>query len=346
MRILVSALEPSSNLHLKALLPHLKNTEIVGLFDKKLGTPLYTSDEFNVMGIIDVVPKILRAKEIISDLTFLAKDVDKILLIDAPAFNLPLAKSIKKLLPNIEITYFILPKVWAWKKNRIYKLEKYCDRLVSIFPFEADIFNKKIEYIGNPLMDEIKVFKNELTQNNKIAFLAGSRKREIKSLMPIFRSIQEKLNKKAILVIPPHLTDTQIKEFYGNITSFNIIKDTHIALEQSDFAFICSGTATLESALIGTPFILVYKTNFLEYFIGKIFVSLPYVGLANLIFYFNNEKIMHPECLQTDVSVQGLLQLYEEYDNKNFLNQSIELRDKLKNNTFKRLAYLLSKEFT
>ena len=153
MKILVSSLEPSANLHLGEILKEEK-FEIVGIFDEKFGTPLYGSREFAVMGFIDVIPKILKAKEAIKNLANLSKECDKVLLIDGPSFNLPLAKEIKKVNPSIEIIYYILPKVWAWKKGRIKTVNKYVDKKAYIFPFEEEFWGKG--YVGNPLLDEIK----------------------------------------------------------------------------------------------------------------------------------------------------------------------------------------------
>ena len=118
MKILVSAIEPSANLHLKEIIKGCKECEFVGIFDKKLGSSI-DSNQFNVMGFLDVLPKIKLAKETIEKLSEEAKNADKVLLIDAPSFNLRLAKKIKEKYPKKEIIYYILPKVWAWKKGRI-----------------------------------------------------------------------------------------------------------------------------------------------------------------------------------------------------------------------------------
>jgi len=119
MNLLVSALEPSANLHLEPILDKLSEFELSGIFDEKFGTPLYKSSEFSVMGIMDVLPKILKAKEAIKEMVFLSKTADTVLLIDSPAFNIPLAKAIKEKYPKKKIVYYILPKVWAWKKGRV-----------------------------------------------------------------------------------------------------------------------------------------------------------------------------------------------------------------------------------
>ncbi|MCF6201161.1 MAG: lipid-A-disaccharide synthase, partial [Hydrogenimonas sp.] len=312
MRLLVSALEPSSNLHLEYLLKELEDTEIYGIFDKSLGEPLYGMEEFSVMGIVDVLAKYFKGKEAIAEMVYLAKECDKVLLIDAPAFNIPLAKAIKKRYPQKEIIYYILPKVWAWKRKRAALVERYCDRLASIFPFESNFYSKA-EYVGNPLLDEIAVEKDSKKEFGAVAFLPGSRKSEIARLMPIFKETATALGDlKRLLVIPRFFDEKKIEEWYGDISGFDIVRDTHEAVARSDFAFVCSGTATLETALIGTPFVLVYKTRPLEYRIGRFFVKLPYVGLANIIMDFEGLDAIHPELFQDEVNAKNLLRFYEE----------------------------------
>lgn len=339
-KILVSALEPSSNLHLKALYPYLDEAELCGIFDESLGVPLYSPKAFSVMGIKDVVGKVFSAKEAMAELVFLARDVDKILLIDAPAFNLPLAKKIKKRYPDKEISYYILPKVWAWKKKRADKVNKYCDKLLSIFPFENQYY-PRAKYVGNPLMDEIKTFKNEVSHNGKIAFLAGSRKSEVRSLMPVYHELRKKHHEEALLVIPPHFSQEEIDELYGDISAFTVIRDTHEALVVADFAYVCSGTATLECSLIGTPMVLVFKANKLEYWIGRKFVKLSHVGLANIIYDFEDKEEMHTELLQDEVNAEKMYEVYENIDREKFLQRSIELREELGRSRLKDVAEII-----
>ena len=136
LKLLLSALEPSANLHIEPLLRALNDVEIYGIFDEKFGKPLMPSKDFSVMGFVDVLPKIQKARKAIKIMTRMSFFVDKVILIDSPAFNLPLAKAIKKLNPNIEIIYYILPQVWAWKPHRVAQIEKYCTILASVLPFE------------------------------------------------------------------------------------------------------------------------------------------------------------------------------------------------------------------
>ncbi len=334
MKLLISSLEPSANLHLGEILKKEK-FEIVGIFDEKFGTPLYSSKEFAVMGFFDVIPKILKAKEAIKKLALLSKECDKVLLIDGPSFNIPLAKEIKKINPKIEIIYYILPKVWAWKKGRIKTINQFIDKKAYIFPFEKEYWNDG--YVGNPLLDEITKFRDNKIYN-QVAFLAGSRKTEIKSLMPIFRELAKKIDTKKVLVIPKIYKNNL--EIYGDISDFEISFDTHTTLLKSDFAYICSGTATLESAIIGTPFVLMYKARKLEYLIAKMFVKLDYVGLANIIFQKENLGEFHKEYLQ-EFDIAQLLSDYKNSNLDEWLKKSQKMREILKFGSSQNVVNLL-----
>ena len=125
-------------------------------------------------------------------------NVDKVFLIDAPSFNLRLAKLLKKKYPNLEIIYFILPKVWAWKEKRKELVNKLIDVQISIFPFEKDYFPNSF-YFGNPLLNSIKYFRDEVVKNSQIAFLPGSRKNEIKNLQISGFWLKEDFVKKILL---------------------------------------------------------------------------------------------------------------------------------------------------
>ena len=326
MKLLVSSLEPSANLHLEPILDGLGDVEIFGIFDEKFGTPLLPSSAFSIMGFIDAIPKIKTAKRAIKEMVKLSFDVDKVLLIDSPAFNLPLAKAIKKANPKVEIIYYILPQVWAWKAKRVKKVEAYCDKLASILPFERKFYNRSV-YVGNPLLDEILTCKEKLQNSGIVSYLPGSRKSEIRRLFPVYKEVAKRIDKKSLLVVPKHFGDKEIEEIYGDISGFEICRDTHKALFESEFAFICSGTATLEASLIGVPLVLAYKAKKLDAFIARRFVKLKHVGLANIIFEFEGLEPLHSEYLQEDVTVENLLREYEILDREKFFENSKRLRE-------------------
>ena len=345
MKLLVCAMETSSNIHLRELKKYLSDDiEMVGVFDKELGTPLYDLTALAIMGIVDALKKLRFFFKLRDELVNLAHDCDKVLLMDSSGFNLPLAKKLKETYPNKEIIYYILPQAWAWKQGRVKKLEKYCSKLCSIIPFESDIYNdkEKITYVGHPLLDEIHNFKEELTQSGKIAFMPGSRKTEIKNHMPIFRELAKQIpNKEHILIIPAKFDKEYIDKTYGDLSDFTVSTKAHETLQEAEYGFICSGTATLEAALIGTPFTLSYIAKKIDYFIGSRFVKLSHVGLANIFFEKMGKKEIHKEFLQEEVTVQNLLNDYNTMDKKLFFENSQILREYLQNGSSKNLASII-----
>ncbi|MCK4441182.1 MAG: lipid-A-disaccharide synthase [Sulfurovaceae bacterium] len=341
MRVLVSALEPSSNLHLKEVLKYSKDIELMGIFDKSLGTPIYDISDMAIMGIVDAIKKLRWFFKVANELVKLAKDADKILLMDSSGFNIPLAKKLKTSYPDKEIIYYILPQVWASRPKRVKKLELYCDRLLGILPFEVEYYSNKAKYIGHPLLDEITI-KNS-SKEGTISFMPGSRKNEISKLLPIFREVRAKLSdKKAILIIPSNFSNEKIETLYGDISEFKISRDTHTALAKSEFAFICSGTATLESALIGTPFTLTYIAKKVDYFIGRKLLNITQVGLANIILTHYNDTTLHNELLQDEVTISNLLDEYHNTNKEIFAQKSNELRKYLGHGSSKAVAYILA----
>lgn len=345
MKLLVCAMEASSNVHLKELKKYLnEDIELVGVFDKELGNPLYDLTSLAIMGFVDALKKLRFFFQLRDELVELARDCDKVLLMDSSGFNLPLAKKLRETYPNKEIIYYILPQAWAWKKGRVKKLEAYCSKLCSIIPFESEIYNdkNKITYVGHPLLDEIKEFKPQFLETNKIAFMPGSRKTEITNLMPIFKELVKKIpNKEYILIIPAKFEENYIKKIYGDISEFSISRNTHETLKEAEYAFICSGTATLEAALIGTPFTLSYIAKKFDFFIGKMFVKLNFVGLANIFFEKMGKKPLHSEFLQEDVNVENLLNDYKNLDKKLFFENSKILREYLKNGSSQNVARII-----
>ncbi len=345
MKLLVSALEPSSNLHLKEVLKHTQDIELIGIFDKtiKEGTPLYDISEMAIIGVVDALKKLRWFFKVADEMVALAKDADKVLLMDSSGFNLPLAKKLKTAYPGKEIIYYILPQIWASRPKRAKKLEQYCDKLLGILPFEVDFYQSKAQYIGHPLLDEIEV--SHSSETDTIAFMPGSRKSEISKLLPIFKEVRKKLSdKKAILIIPSSFSEEKIVNLYGDISMFTISKDTHTALVQSEFAFICSGTATLEAALIGTPFTLSYLAKKVDFFIGTKLLGIKQMGLANIILTNCNNTTLHNEILQEEVTVDNLLKEYYNTDRKIFADKAKELREYLSHGSSENVAKIIMEQ--
>ncbi len=344
MKVLVSALEHSSNIHLKELKKHLNDeVEFVGIFDKSLGKPHIDLSSLAIMGVVDALKKIKFFFKLANEMVELASSCDKVLLMDSSGFNLPLAKKLKKAYPDLEIIYYILPQAWAWRKGRIKVIEQRTTSQLSILPFEPSYYSKNanITYVGHPLLDEIKEFKKEVSKNNIIAFMPGSRKSEITFMMPIFRELSKKFKEELLLVIPKNFSDQKIKEIYGDISAFSITNDAHNALIKADTAFICSGTATLEAALIGTPFVLGYVAKKFDYFIAKNMLDLKYIGLANIMFDKAFNEQIHPELIQDEAKADNFYKQMMNLDKKSFLQNSKRLREYLKYGSSEKVAKII-----
>jgi len=348
LKLLVSALEHSANIHLKELTKELGDSvELQGIFSKEIpGESIVDLSALAIMGFVDAIKKLRFFFSLADEMVELAKDADKVLLMDSSGFNLPLAKKIKKKYPNKEIIYYILPQAWAWKPKRIPVLERTCNHLASILPFEKDYYSKNapIEYVGHPLLDLITEFKQTLNPTTKeVLFMPGSRKGEITKLMPIFKKVASKLPKEVqkTIIIPKIFSKEEIQNLYGNLDSFVIEHESYPAMRRADFGFICSGTATLEASLIGLPFALTYIAKKLDYMIASRLVKLNYLGLANLMLERYDNTTIHPEFIQDDVTVENLLQIYESFDRENFLKQSQKLRTYLQHGSAKNVARLV-----
>lgn len=344
MKLLVSALEHSANIHLSYLIKELgDDVHLSGIFSSSLGESIVDLRSTSVMGFVDAIKKLPFFFRLKNQMVELAASADKVLLIDSSGFNLPLAKALRKRYPNKEIIYYILPQAWAWKKKRIPVLEKTLSKLCSILPFEPSYYSKNapIEYVGHPLLDEITLRKTDLTPSGKITFMPGSRPGEIKRLMPVFQQLRPMLDAKAVLVIPPQFSAEQIQDLYGDVSGFEITHEAHQSLAESDFAFICSGTATLEASLIGTPFILAYIAKSLDYAIASRLVKLDYVGLGNILFSHAFQRSLHPEFIQNEVNAQNLYNAYRQMDKNLFFSDTKVLRDLLQHGSAKRVSSII-----
>lgn len=406
---LVTALEPSANLHLKEVLKafwaEFGEFELCGIYDEnlcaefeanlkqkskenfsensqetlnlnnapnsqeplnlgdtpnskgiKINKPLYSSHEFSAMGFVEVLPLIFKAKRATKELTSLAlerqnaqKPFDAVLCIDSPAFNIPFAKALNAAGVRAKKIYYILPQVWAWKKGRIPIIEANFDELASILPFDGQFFSKST-FVGHPLLDELKEFKDESDfemilskeeSKKTLSFLPGSRRSEIKRLMPVFRELALNFKGEKILCVPP-FNLTRLDELYGDTKGFKVVTNTPQALKKSDFAFICSGTATLEAALIGTPFILAYKAKAIDVFIARLFVRLKHIGLANIMCDFAGKSELNPEFLQNEVSAKNLFEAYRKFDFKEFFDKVSFLKNYLRFGSAKNVAKMLA----
>jgi lipid-A-disaccharide synthase len=222
---------------------------------------------------------------------------DVVILIDYPGFNFRIAEFAKK--SGFRVFYYISPKLWAWKEGRVERVRKYVDRMYIIFPFEVDFYKKhniKVEYHGNPLLDETEKklaafparddIRKSLGLELKpvIALLAGSRKSEVKQILPMMiRAVHHFPEYQFVLAGVKNLPE----ELYLRIINNNPVKlikeKTYEILYISDAALVKSGTATLETALFRIPQVVCFKADFFSMVIGWIVIKVKYISLVNLI---------------------------------------------------------------
>ena len=229
-----------------------------------------------------------------------AYNPDVVILVDYPGFNLPMARFTKEKL-NIPVYYYISPKIWAWKEHRIKAIKANVDKLFTIFPFETEFYAKHdypVEYIGNPTVDSISMrpnqhqtfkefcLKNDLPAKPIIALLAGSRKQEISACMPrMIRATLRFPEYQAVIAGAPGIDKDYYHALLKDKNVHITFEQTYELLHQAKAAIVNSGTATLETALIGTPQVVVYNVYFGKFMmlLKDYFVKVKYISLVNLV---------------------------------------------------------------
>lgn len=270
--------------------------------------------EMAFMGIIEVLKNLRQIRRNFKDCkrAIEAFRPHAVVFIDYPGFNLVMAKYAKQ--KGLNTLYYISPKIWAWKTSRIKIIKKYIDKLFVILPFEINFFKKfdyEVEYVGNPLMDaldeklsEPALHNNFLEKNNLpdkpiIALLAGSRKMEIEQCLPeMLTAAAHYKTHQLVIAGAPNISHEIYKQITAKYNVALIYNQTYELLRFSEAAIVVSGTATLETALIGTPQVVLYKTLPLTYHIGKHFFKLEFFSLVNLILTYEAVK----EILQFNIA--------------------------------------------
>ena len=327
IRIFWIAGENSGDLHasivLKELTKQYNNIENFGIGGEKMKShgfkAIYPFERFSVMGFVEVVKHLTFFAGVEKRIKNIFKYIppDLVVLIDYPGLNMRIAKLAKSY--NIPVLYFIVPQFWAWKFKRIFKLQKYTDHIAYILPFEGNHFNKHnidASFVGHPISEEIniKLSKKEFAQkydldlNKKwLGFLPGSRNAELKNMLPEFVNAIDMFDSDKYEFLISQASSVSIKLFQQMIKKTNknvkIIKNMNYEImKHCDFLTVTSGTATIETAYLGTPFIIVYKTSNSSYQIGKRFIKIDKIGLPNIII----EKDIVPELIQQDVNGKNI----------------------------------------
>lgn len=328
---------------IKNLDPDIKVSGVGGTNLAKSGCEIfYDIKELSVMGFFDVLkklPRFFKLKKIILEKINTDKP-DAIILVDFSGFNLRLAKAVNKEIPVI---YYVSPQVWASRKGRINYIKKFISMMVVLFKFEDEFYRKngiQATCVGHPLLDLVKptLEKHEFLENFRInpakriiALLPGSRKQEIRLVLPVMLKAAALINQtipqtQFIIAKSPNL-DTQIYQNECRKSSLDIkIIDgrTYDCLSIAEASIVCSGTATLEAAITQKPFVIVYKTNFLNYLLYRPQIKIPYIGMVNIV---AGKKIV-PEFIQYAATprkiAESILKFLQEPITANNLSASLK----------------------
>ena len=289
---------------LKQLNNNLRLTGIGGAYMHQAGVECFTDiTELAVIGIAEVIKNFARIKKVFNQTL---KEIDNshpdaVILVDYPGFNLRLAREIKK--RGIKVIYYISPQVWAWREKRVLKIKQLVDRMIVLFPFEADIYNKygmKVDYAGHPLVDEIIVNKDQTevlkslglsASKTTIGLMPGSRAKEVERHLPCMLEAAQILfkqnqDRQFILLKSPTIPLKLIELISSNSKQIPLKiyeGPTYDGINAMDAVIVASGTATLECALLKKPMVIIYKTSWLTYTIAKRLIKIPYIGLVNIV---------------------------------------------------------------
>jgi len=302
---------------LKQLSPSIRLSGIGGTTMRQAGVECFTDiTELAVIGIVEVLKNLKRIKKVFDQVL---KQIDTsypdaIILVDYPGFNLRLAREIKK--RGIKIIYYISPQVWAWKEARVKKIKELVDRMIVLFPFEQETYTKygmKVDYVGHPLVDEIIVSRQpaEVLKSiglsagrTTIGLMPGSRDKEVQRHLPCMLEAAQKLfaqnqEYQFILLrassIPLPVIESILSKcplpikIYDGPTYDGINAkrpncfDIYNGINATDAVIVASGTATLETALLKKPMVIIYKTSWLTYAIARAVIKIPYIGLVNIV---------------------------------------------------------------
>jgi len=278
---------------------------------------LADASDMAVVGLTEVISKLGNIFKIMNMMkrSLDERRPDLVILIDYPDFNLPLARAARK--RGIKVFYYISQQVWAWRKGRIGKIKKTVNKMAVILPFEVDTYAREgftVNYVGHPLLDLVKANYSKQESRKKfglaenkitIGILPGSRLSEVEKLMPELLRAAEILKKEMpdIQFVLPLADTLEEKNVAEIISRFSLKIDviaghTYEVISCTDLVLVASGTATLETALLNVPMVIVYKVSPLSYVIGRLFIHIKNIGLVNII----AGKTIVPELIQRDAS--------------------------------------------
>jgi lipid-A-disaccharide synthase len=317
MKAVVVAGEASGDLHASEVVHELKKlepaVELSGIGGELLAregmTLLHHANELGIIGLFNVLRHLPMFRRVMRDLVEHLERTrpDVVVLVDYPGFNLRVAKKCKEL--GLRVVYYISPQLWAWRKGRVRDVAKYVDRMIVIFPFEETFYQEHgvpVTYVGHPLIEQLAGVRRPPRQNDvlRIALLPGSRRQEVAALLPPMLDavtiLKRERNVDAYIIQAPTI---EIAELDAIVKTKGaeapvIAHDRGEGVAGADVSLSASGTATLESAVLGTPVVVVYRLSRATYWLGRKLVQLPHWSLVNIV----AGKQIVPELIQSDVN--------------------------------------------
>ena len=323
-RIFLVAGESSGDLHgahlgheLKTLSPDLELIGFGGAQMRAAGVEILEDPtRIAVIGLVEVLRHLSDFKKLFRRAVQILEKrrPDLVVLIDYPGFNLALAREVKR--RGIRLVYYISPQIWAWDPGRVRTIKRLVDRMLVLFPFEEELYKKAgvpVTFVGHPLVEQVRPGPRRIEALETlgladgmpvIGLLPGSREVEVRRLLPALLAAGEKMKERLpssarfLLIKAPHLP-WEIYQGYLRGSGLNpkvVERWDYGCIHACDLVLVASGTATLECALLGRPMVIVYKTSWPTYFISRLLIRIPHIGLVNVV---AGRKVA-PELIQRD----------------------------------------------
>jgi lipid-A-disaccharide synthase len=317
MKLAIVAGEASGDLHasevvreLKKLDPNLETFGIGGdLLAREKMLLLHHAREMGIVGLFNVLRHLPMFRRVFSELIekIAEERPDAVFLVDYPEFNLRVAKKCKEM--GLRVVYYISPQLWAWRRGRVRHVAKYVDRMIVIFPFEEEFYRTHdvpVTYVGHPLIEQLAGVRKPARKTDvlRVALLPGSRRMEVRSLLPpmldAVRVLRAERNVEAYIIQAPTISHEALEKIVltSGVSVPILPHDRGEGVAAADVALSSSGTATLEAAVLGTPVVVMYRLSRATYALGKRLVKLPYFSLVNIV--AGHEVV--PELIQADVN--------------------------------------------
>jgi len=332
-KIMIIAGEASGDMHgaglinsIKALRPDIQFFGMGG--DKMISAGLnaqMNAKRMAFLGFVEVIRHLPFIIKVENSLFGKLKEekIKTLILIDYPGFNLRFARKAKKL--GVKVFYYISPQVWAWGKGRVEKIKQLVDQMIVVFPFEEKFYKEhgiKAVFVGHPLIERIdnysflskeELYKKFGLEKGKeiLLLLPGSRKHEIRKIFPAAVKsavkIAEKFNMQLVVACSENLDENILKRSYSG-GGYRIIKGfTYELMKYSKFGIIKSGTSTLEAGILSLPYIVIYSTNYITYFLGRMVVNIKNLAISNILL----EENVVDELIQDDLNEKNIVEKAE-----------------------------------